>query len=150
MLKRLVILMLIPFSVFAWPMLTDLDGHHYDAQALKGKWLLINVWASWCHPCLDEIKELNQFYKNHQQTTALFAINYDDMPLDESKAMAKSAHLNYPTLNKASVDALRLGMVQAVPATFVFNPNGELATIAYGGQTQKSLLSLMKDDLNFH
>lgn len=117
----------------------DLYGNKTSFQSLKGKWVFINYWASWCQPCLDEIEELNQFYKEHNKDVALFAVNYDMLPLPSQRAMSQKFHLNYPSLREDPGPALELGDIRGVPATFVFNPEGKLATILYGGQTLSSL-----------
>ena len=44
--------------------LKDVTGHSIPFDSLKGKWVVINYWASWCQPCVNEIKDLNRFYKN--------------------------------------------------------------------------------------
>lgn len=48
--------------------LHDLDGHLHKASDSRGKWLVINFWATWCAPCLKELLELERFY---QQTGRL-------------------------------------------------------------------------------
>lgn len=117
----------------------DIDGHTIPFSALKGKWILINYWASWCQPCLDEIQELNQFYRIHKDKAALFAVNYDAVPITEQKLLIKKYQITYPSLGKDPASVLKLGALRGVPATFVFNPEGQFITTLYGSQTLASL-----------
>ena len=120
--------------------LHNLQGEDIALSSLKGKWVFINYWASWCQPCLDEIAELNRFYENNKQkNVAVFAINYDAVPQNVQKRLIKQFDIRYPSLKHASAQALNLGNITAVPVTFVFNPQGELSATLYGGQTFTSL-----------
>lgn len=121
--------------------LIDIQGHKTEFTQLKGKWVFINYWASWCEPCLEEIGALNEFYQQQQDKVALFAVNFDDLPLDEQQMLVKQLHIHYPSLQHDPGKALGLESVKGVPATFVFNPEGKFQTVLYGSQT---LLSLQK------
>ena len=46
--------------------LHNLQGEDIAFSSLKGKWVFINYWASWCQPCIDEIAELNRFYEKNK------------------------------------------------------------------------------------
>lgn len=119
--------------------LKDISGQKISFDSLKGKWVLINYWASWCQPCLEEIVELNRFYNKNKNNVALFAVNFDLLPLSNQIALIKKYKINYPSLQHDPAKALHLGEIRGVPATFVFNPQGNLSTTLYGGQTEKSL-----------
>nr|WP_245614214.1 TlpA disulfide reductase family protein [Legionella massiliensis] len=119
--------------------LKDVTGQIIPFDSLKGKWVLLNYWASWCQPCLDEIVELNHFYKKNKDKVALFAVNFDLMPLPSQIALIRKYKISYPSLQFDPARALDLGDIRGVPATFVFNPDGKLSTTLYGGQTEKSL-----------
>lgn len=120
--------------------LHSLQGDDIALSSLKGKWVFINYWASWCQPCLDEISELNHFYEdNKAHNVAVFAINYDSMPQSVQRRQARQFDIRYPSLKHISATDLNLGNITAVPVTFVFNPQGELSTTLYGGQTFASL-----------
>ena len=120
--------------------LHNLQGDDISLSSLKGKWVFINYWASWCQPCIDEISELNRFYeKNKSKNVAVFAVNYDAMPQNVQKRLVRQFDIHYPSLKHTSASSLNLGSISAVPVTFVFNPQGELATTLYGGQTLASL-----------
>jgi thiol-disulfide isomerase/thioredoxin len=124
-------------SVFAKDItLQTIQGDKIAFSSLKGKWVFINYWASWCHICLDEIPELNRFYRQNKDHVALFAVNYDNVSLQEQ--MKITHHLSYPSLKDPS-QLLDLGDVEALPVTFVFNPEGKLHNTLYGGQTYKEL-----------
>lgn len=137
----LLIISLIAFSSsYGSPIiLKDITGNTISFESLKGKWVLINYWASWCQPCLDEIAELNRFYQNSKDKVALFAVNYDALPVASQRALIKKYHINYPSLLNDPAGILHLGNIRGVPATFVFNPQGVLSDTLYGGQTLKSL-----------
>lgn len=127
-------------SAQANTILHHLDGGDVALSSLKGKWVFINYWASWCQPCVDEIAELNYFYeKNKDKNVMVFAINYDSVPQAMQKRLVEQFDIRYPSLKHISAQALHLGNITAVPVTFVFNPQGQLSTTLYGGQTVASL-----------
>ncbi|WED42910.1 TlpA disulfide reductase family protein [Legionella cardiaca] len=115
--------------------LTTLDGQQITFSSLKGKWIFINYWASWCQPCLDEIQELNRFYNQQKDRVALFAINYDMLPVEEQLQLIKKYRISYPSLQEDPAALLQLGSIPGVPATFVFNPQGKLSQTLFGPQT---------------
>lgn len=119
--------------------LTDLHGQKIDFSSLRGKWVLINYWASWCQPCLDEIAELNHFYENKKDTVALFAVNFDALTVEEQLDLVKKLRIHYPNLQNDPGSQLGLEHVKGVPATFIFNPEGQLSATLYGSQTLASL-----------
>lgn len=121
-------------------MLEDMKGHKIAFSELKGKWVFINYWASWCRPCLAEIPELNRFYEeNKQDHVAVFAVNYDAVSLAKQEQLIKAFHINYPSLKKDPASELTLGDIRGVPVTFVFDPQGQLYDALYGQQTSASL-----------
>jgi thiol-disulfide isomerase/thioredoxin len=133
-------LLFIP-SVHAQPaMLQTIDGHEIQFASLKGKWVYINYWASWCTPCLHEIPEINRFYQTYQhQNIAVFGVNYDGVAVNEQRPLIQQYQLDYPSLGIDPADALQLGDIKGVPVTFIFNPEGKLFDIKYGEQTIKTL-----------
>lgn len=135
----------LPVLCHAELVLHETDGKKTPFSALKGKWVFINYWAPWCETCVQEIPEFNRFYQRHKQDkVALFAVNYDDLPLFEQNHLMKQLNINYPSLLNDPGHALNLGDIRGVPVTFVFNPKGELVKTLYGGQTAKSLDKVMK------
>lgn len=122
------------------PILQDINGDEFTFKSLKGKWVYINYWASWCAPCLHEIPEINRFYQqNKTKNIAVFGVNYDGLPSNEQRTLIQKYQLTYPSLGLDPADALKLGDIKGVPVTFIFNPDGQLFDIKYGEQTSKSL-----------
>ena len=125
-------------SVNAGAVLHDINGQKISFDDLRGRWVFINYWASWCPPCLEEISELNQFYANNKDV-ALFAVNYESLPAPMQRQLIKQFDIHYPSLKKDPAHALHLDNIRGIPATFVFNPQGELIDTLYGAQTVVSL-----------
>ncbi len=143
----LLVLAIAPFSTHAEALLKDTFGHNIPFSSLKGKWVFINYWASWCETCVDEIPEFNRFYTNHKnEAVALYAVNYDALPLPEQKLLIKKFNINYPNLLKDPAQDLQLGDITGVPVTFVFNPKGQLIKKLYGGQTAKTLEKVIAEN----
>lgn len=127
-------------------LLKDVQGNQIPFSTLKGKWVFINYWASWCPSCLEEIPEFNKFYQRHKKDSiALFAVNFDGLPLAEQSSLIKRFNITYPSLSQDPSTALQLGGIRGIPVTFVFNPKGELATTLYGPQTLKGLDDMLTD-----
>ncbi|KTC64791.1 thiol-disulfide oxidoreductase ResA [Legionella adelaidensis] len=150
LLKKLVLTLFLvacfPLIALADPILQELNGQEIPFSSLKGKWVFINYWASWCQPCLEEIPELNRFYKQHKnnKNVAIFAVNFDAPPIEEQKSLIEEFGIRYPALQKDPADELRLGLISGVPVTFVFNPEGKLMGRLFGGQTSNDLNAVLK------
>ena len=125
-------------------LLTEMDGTLVPFTNLRGKLVMINYWASWCRSCIDEIHELNSFYRKNLKKVALYAVNYDGVPVAKQNQLIKKYHISYPSLRIDPSILLHLEDLSAVPVTFVFNPNGQLINTLYGGQTEITLKQLIK------
>lgn len=133
-------LFLYAFSAAAEVVFHDLQDKAIPLSSLKGKWVLINYWASWCHPCLEEIPELNRFYDmNKSGDVVMFGVNYDGLPIPAQEKLIKQLDIHYPLLKGDPASELNLGDIRGVPVTFVISPEGELVDMLYGEQTARSL-----------
>jgi thiol-disulfide isomerase/thioredoxin len=122
------------------PILRDINGQVFHFSALKGKWVFLNYWATWCGPCTKEIPQFNQFYEmNKQKDVTVLGVNYDKVPVNEMKVMVKKMNIRYPNLAIDPAKALGLGDIPGIPVTFLFNPQGQLIKKLYGEQTKQSL-----------
>lgn len=124
--------------------LEENSGTIRSFDSLKGRWVIINYWASWCTPCLEEIAAFNQFYTQHQNKDAfVFGVNYEALSPEKLAALSKELKILYPQLQKDPKAALQLGDIEGVPMTFVFNPEGKLTKTLRGPQSLKQLNQLL-------
>jgi cytochrome c biogenesis protein CcmG/thiol:disulfide interchange protein DsbE len=106
----------------------------------RGKWVLVNVWASWCDPCRDEAPELERFYRRHRSDS--FEVVGVDTQDDEASAQefVDEFGLTYPQLHDGSGDYADELRTTGVPENFLVDPDGKVA-VAIHGQLTESLLS---------
>lgn len=128
----------LPYT-FAESALTAIDGQVIPLSTLKGKWVMINYWASWCPSCIHEIGALNRFYAKNKADIALYAVNYDELSVDEQKGLIQKYKINYPSLAEDPATVLHLGNIIGIPATFIFDPRGTLVKTLYGEQSYAHL-----------
>jgi thiol-disulfide isomerase/thioredoxin len=106
-------------------------GGAYDPAAHAGQVLVVNVWASWCGPCVGEAPELEAVYSAYKDRgVAFLGINVRD-ERDAARAFARQ-HTTYPSIIDRS-SRLMLGFdvhPNAIPATIVIDRQGRVAAIA--------------------
>lgn len=114
--------------------LTALDGSGSGQIAdYRGKWVLVNFWASWCEPCRAEAPALESFQREHAADGfTVLGINLDDTTEDASAFVGKYA-LGYPQLRDGDGRERRdaFGMT-GFPESFLVDPDGRLALIRRG------------------
>lgn len=112
-----------PVPVFDLPVLNSADAR-FNPQTLQGKVWLLNVWASWCAPCRQELPILVEMSRKDQ--IEIYGLNYKDQP-GKAQALLKVAGNPYVA---SAVDADgRVGMdfgIHAVPETFVIDAQGRV------------------------
>lgn len=124
----------------------DTNGKPVQLSLLRGKWLVINYWAGWCGACRQEIPELNQFYQKIKGTNILFyGVDYDDLPLPGLTAAIASMGMQYPILTSDPGSAWNLDNVDAIPTTFIINPEGRVVKVITGTTTEDDLLNTISE-----
>jgi peroxiredoxin len=102
----------------------QLDGHEFDLARLRGKVVLVNVWATWCSPCRGEMPTLDKFYRRyHSRGLDLLGLSIDEAP-DAAAVQQVMRQFSYPAAlaNKARVNGF--GDPIAVPITYVIDARG--------------------------
>lgn len=127
-----------------------LTGDQLDVASLRGKPVVVNVWASWCSPCRDEAPDLQAAYLELKpQGVAFIGIDSRDDDLAAAKAFQESFGITYPSLvdeGGALLLALR-GVVapKSVPTTLVLDAQGRVAARVNGKINKTTLLGLVHD-----
>lgn len=93
----------------------------------RGRWVLVNFWASWCIPCRDEAPALEQFQKeNGSKKFTIVGIDTQDLSDDGTK-FAKQYELSYPQLHDGNGNTGHEFGTTGVPENYLIQPNGKLA-----------------------
>ena len=125
---------------------TDTTGHTGKFSDFQGKWLIINYWATWCKPCLEEIPELNNFSLQHADKVKLFGVDFDNAQGENLIASSQKMGIEFSILTADPSAILFFNRPSALPTTLVFNPDGELHRTLLGPQTEKSLLAAISNN----
>lgn len=107
-------------------------------QQYQGQWLVINYWASWCKPCIEEIPELNHFAQQ-AINTKVFAVNFDGIKGPELKQQTDKIGISFIVLEDDPASLLQHPVPTVLPTTYIYNPQGQLHKTLLGPQTITSL-----------
>jgi cytochrome c biogenesis protein CcmG, thiol:disulfide interchange protein DsbE len=106
----------------------------------RGRWVLVNFWASWCAPCRSEAPALETFQRQHSpEGFTVLGINLDDTS-DDAIAFVRRYGLTYPQLRDGDGSDRRdaYGMT-GFPESFLVDPAGKLAVIRRGPVDERYL-----------
>jgi thiol-disulfide isomerase/thioredoxin len=118
--------------------LKDTSGKRHRLADYKGSWVVLNYWATWCVPCIQEIPEIADFQRAHPEVTVLgIAIDAEDVP--KTKAFAAKVGHTYPLVISDDRVEKQLAPVKGLPTTRIFDPQGRLVYDKLGRVTRKSL-----------
>ena len=119
-----------------------LNGTTVRLSELRGRWVVVNFFATWCIPCVREHPELVRFSDRHDPAHAVvLSVVYDDQPEDVAEFFADKGG-EWPVVDDsgAKVD---FG-VRGVPESFLVGPDGVVRTRLVGGVTAEGLDQLLR------
>ncbi|QJR15963.1 TlpA family protein disulfide reductase [Usitatibacter palustris] len=120
--------------------LTDTTGQHHRLADYKGRWVVVNFWATWCTPCIAEIPEIAQFAKDRAKDVVVIGVALDVEDSEEkTKQFAKKVGHAYPLVLGDDAVEKQLGKVRGLPTTRVYDPTGKRVYDQLGPVTKKSL-----------
>lgn len=125
--------------------LPDLTGKSHKLSDHRGKWVLVNYWATWCPPCLDEIPELELFHSKHKdQDAVVIGVAMDEIDNAGLGAFVEDQFISYPILRTDPYGRGELGSVPGLPTSFLVSPSGELVARQVGPVTANAIETFMR------
>jgi thiol-disulfide isomerase/thioredoxin len=122
--------------------LTDTDGRSHSLSAYRGKWLIVNFWATWCAPCLEEIPDLVAI-KESRKDIEVIGIAMEFQDARQVVQFADGMFVNYPIVLGDRAISRSIGQVEGLPTTFIYDPQGKLAERHVGKITRKQIERLI-------
>lgn len=150
---RITIILLVVFTFFSMESFSQnqlpnidlklLDGNVLERKSLKNNFVIVNLWATWCKPCIAEIPELNMLvleYKNKE--VKFLALAADDSTKLRSFLIKKK--FDFIHLDKVNSKYFDKGFLKIYPRTLVYDRTGKLIKKYTGQITGENLKELKK------
>lgn len=145
----LLVLTMMPALAVTDAEFVDLSGKKVKLSDYRGKWVIVNYWATWCPPCVHEIPELAAFHEAHASKDAVvLGINHEDGDIASVKKFVEGYLVGYPVLRSTErlSNKTPFGALKGLPTTYMITPEGELVAARTGIVDQKSLEKFIKDN----
>ncbi len=129
--------------------LDTLDGDQMTLSDLRGKVVMINLWASWCPPCRDEMPAIENVYQaNKEQGLEVLAVNVTNQDSEAAvSAFVQELDLSFPILLDRQGAVSRRYQLRALPTTFFIDREGIIRAVVPGGPMSESLIQSKIADL---
>jgi thiol-disulfide isomerase/thioredoxin len=118
-------------------------NHPPRLEELRGQWVVINYWAQWCKPCIEEIPQLNALDAQYAKVTVL-GVNYDGASGAELEQQRQRLGVAFASLEADPAALLGTPRPVVLPTTLILDPGGQLVATLLGPQTLESLAQVTR------
>lgn len=112
----------------SWQLIND-KGETVRLSELTDKPVFINIWATWCAPCIAEMPSINRLYIDYKDDVHFVIATYEEKSLVD--AFLNKHELNFPVYRYKSKEP-KLLQSKTIPATFILNTKGEIVVSEKG------------------
>jgi thiol-disulfide isomerase/thioredoxin len=128
----------LPVGAFDVP---DTAGKRHRLADYQGRWVVVNYWATWCVPCIQEIPEIAEFARTYPRIVVIGVAMDGDNPAKVKQFAKKTGH-DFPLVLADAAVERQLGEPKALPTTRIYDPSGKVVYDKPGRVTVKSLEAL--------
>jgi thiol-disulfide isomerase/thioredoxin len=118
--------------------LTDTQGRRHRLADYKGRYVVLNFWATWCVPCIQEIPEIAEFHRAHPEVVVI-GVAQDAEDAAKVKQFAAKVKHEYPLVLSNDNVEKQLGTTRALPTTRIYDPRGQVTYDRVGRVDRKFL-----------
>ena len=113
---------------YAAPALTlnDLEGNPHSLDDYLGQVVLVNLWATWCPPCLEEMPVFESFYRDHSAGGFLIIAINDGDPLSEAQEFVENYGLTFPVWSDPQYLSEQTFETMNLPSSYVIDRQGRV------------------------
>ena len=122
--------------------LTDTKGNIFTEKNTRGKYLVVNFWATWCSPCLKEIPAFVEFYKENSEHVEILGLDFEPVNIELINEFVERFSINYPIILYSHINDTefnKFGEIVGMPTTIIYSPEGELLQTFMGEITVEDL-----------
>ena len=113
--------------------LPDLDGQMVNLTDYKGRVVLLNIWATWCPPCVEEMPSMEKLYQELQgEGFEILAVSIDESGAQDVLPFMKKHKLSFPVLIDPKGTLKGLYQTTGVPESFIIGKDGILVEKVIG------------------
>lgn len=123
--------------------MTDTNGKTHTLSGYKGKWVLVNYWATWCPPCLEEIPDLIALHENKKNNLVVIGVAMDYRNAKQVTDFAEGLLVEYPIVLGTAQVVRQVGPVPGLPTTYLYNPDGKMVAQQVGAITREAVESYL-------
>ena len=130
-------------------LLKDTAGTQHQLSNYKGKWVLVNYWATWCPPCLEEVPDLVNLYDHRKKKDLMvLGVVFDYKSVKDVNDYVDDMLMSYPIILGDDAVSTQIGSAEVLPTTFIYNPKGELVKIKRGLITKQYIEKIIGAEKN--
>ncbi len=124
-------------------------GESFTLSELRGRPVIVNLWATWCPPCRAEMPALQKLYDEYRDR-GLIVLAVNATQQDDVQAIApfvEKYHLTFPILLDETGLAARAYQLRSLPSSYFIGRDGTIREIVVGGPMPEALLRAQAEAL---
>ncbi len=124
---------------------TQFDGTQFRLSDLRGKVVVLNIWASWCEPCKDEALILENGWRTYKDQGVVFlGADYVDTE-PQAQAFIKQFSITYPNGPDLGSNIYRSFRARGVPETYFIDQQGNVTRLVVGPVNEATLKATLDE-----
>ncbi|HET6824244.1 MAG TPA: TlpA disulfide reductase family protein [Anaerolineales bacterium] len=124
-------------------------GETIHLSELRGQAVLVNLWATWCPPCREEMQSIENVYQEYKgKAFTVLAVNmtYQDDPL-AIIPFVNEQKLTFPILLDETGEMANVYQLRSLPSSYFIRPDGIINEVVIGGPMSEALLRTRIEDI---